>query len=191
MQTERAEYLTEAGVQSIIESFSSVKTVDCQYRLVNKKIVDYRISMDAGIYNTIYVEFDGYRHYSQQKTIERDIEVQELLIQDLKSRIVHIPYWVQDHFVRSFFFHDLLTDAHDANHNYPNGFIDAKCLKPIDFNYNGWIRFVYELSHFPTRIQKDVKSTMSQKELSIYDSFIGLNQNVVYRDLDWFRGCLF
>ena len=113
--------------------------------------------------------------------------------------MVHIPYFVQTRFVLPFYFGEFNLKEFTVDPEllkYPNGFIDKNCVRPIDFSVDGWFRFIYEVSHYPTPIREEIRFTMTDDENSLYDMFwFGGNTAgevyLQYDDLEWLSGCQF
>jgi len=164
MNSTNPSYMTESKLYDLLAELYGPENVQAQFRLPNKKIVDYRVStIIDGIPAFLYVEFDGYLHYTKQKTIDRDIDAQDLAIND--GCMIHIPYWLQERAIREFYFSDF---GYQSNDSYPNGFIDAKCVHPLDFTINGWFRFVYEMLTIPSKYRTDVLDTMTLDEIMMF-----------------------
>ena len=108
--------------------------------------------------------------------------------------MVHIPYFVQTRFVLPFYFGEFNLKEFTIDPEllkYPNGFIDKNCVRPIDFSVDGWFRFIYEVSNYPTPIREEIHLTMTDDENSLYDMFwSGGNMTdgevyLQYEDLEW------
>lgn len=174
-------YLTEQSLKPILETrFDNVVT---QHRLENRKIVDFYMPDDK-----LVVEFDGSRHYQEFKTIERDLQ-NNLLLTRHGIRVVHVPYWLQAEFVMPFYFGN--REYRHSEEPYPNGFVDKKCVRPMDFSIQGWDRFVYELSALPKPIREEVQETMTIDEINTFDYISSTRPWLfeVYDSLQWMSGC--
>jgi very-short-patch-repair endonuclease len=199
-------YLTEQSLYPLLVNAFGETKVKRQFRLSNNKRVDYVIEDADIVYpvklgkfsskpGNIAIEFDGYRHYQQNSTIERDFENQAILL-DQGFHIIHIPYWLQAHFALPFFFCCPLADkvfGYDQKDTYPNGFIDSKCLRPSDFSLPGWRRFVYEVSCLPTPIREEVRSTMTLDENFLFDDvaeLYGYHKDELYANMCWITNTL-
>lgn len=179
------EYLTEQSLKPILETkFENIIT---QYTLSNRKRVDFYMPDDK-----LIVEFDGNRHYQEYKTMDRDIKNQALLLAQ-EIRVVHIPYWVQAEFVMPFYFGILDYRTPDGETAYPNGFVDKNCVRPSDFSFLGWERFLYELNSMPTPIREEIHKTMTDYENYLHDHLWdgGRGNSVLYDELCWMDGCMF
>lgn len=199
-------YLTEQKLYPLLVNAYGEDRVKRQYRLSNNKRVDYVLEGVNIIYpdkdsmsykskvGNIAIEFDGYRHYQQNSTIERDIENQIILLQD-GFHIIHIPYWLQVQIALPYFFcqpqANKIFGFDRTKEVYPIGFIDEKCLKPIDFSLPGWRRFVYEVKALPTPLREDVRSTMTLDENDMFDDVVKLYSNdELYKELNWISNTL-
>ena len=195
------QYLTESLLGEYLKNKfgDDVKT---QYRLQNNTRVDFMISgvqMDYDCITDVAVEFDGYQHYQQGKVIHRDINNQ-ILLKQANIHVIHIPYFVQASFAIPFYFNTNRPDVfygNDPRADFPHGFVDSKCVHPIDFSYTGWYRFVYEVYHYPTPIREQIRVTMTSEENNIFDRVFSDIQtsNVTpatpYVESDWISKCMF
>lgn len=161
------DYLIEEKLYPILNSIYGNENVVRQYRLENKKIVDYMCSSDN---KNVVVEFDGWQHYTQQKVIQRDSDVDTLLASK-GIEIIHVPYWLQIETVLPVLFgidnFDKSTVCGIFN-DYKNGFNDSKCIHPHDYNINGWKRFINELNRLPIDIRNGVISTFNVDDMECY-----------------------
>lgn len=194
-------YLNEDSLYTILVSKFGDDKVTRQYKL-GKKRVDFLVKgillPDKTSIGDIAVEFDGAAHYQKESQIYRDIEVHvELMKQDI--HVIHIPYFVQSSFALPFYFNDGDLESFHVDKEllqYPNGFIDKKCIHPIDFSVLGWHRFVYEKSGYPTPIRESINETMTELELNIYsvisnDKLIkNCDFNLMYDEIEWMTDCL-
>ena len=187
------DYLTEDGLYDVLSAKYSKTSITRQYR-IGRKQIDFFIQ-DI---NT-FVEFEGAHHYQKRSQIDRDLDLQDYIVGS-GFRMVHIPYFVQVGFVLPFYFGEFSPEDYVTNDNllaYRNGFIDKKCVRPIDFSVDGWFRFIYEVSHYPTLIREEIRSTMSDDENEIYNKFWADGQIKdydcygQYEDLKWLHGCHF
>lgn len=146
------DYLNEERLGNILNAIFENVTPQYMVKFSKKTIkIDYRVLHDG---KEIFVEFNGYRHYTNSKTIERD----EILFQYCSINnimLVSIPYWVQlDSYTFEYFFgkeitKDVLIDKKIAiMTSYPSGFINEKALRPLDFSVLGLARFIDEYMSF-------------------------------------------
>lgn len=176
------EYLTEAGLYPFLEKVFGAENIQRQHRLANRKIVDYFVENC-----NLAIEFDGYKHYQSEKTVQRDIDT-HVFLRNEGIHCIHIPYWLQHSVVAMIYFGE-----HDASllPKYPLGFIDKDCVHPIDFSFSGWQRFVYEVTSLETPFREDIRETMTDKENSIFDLFFRkINQVEMvhqYKQIGWFE----
>lgn len=195
-------YLTEEKLNLFLTNKFGDENIKKQYRLPNKKIVDYVISdaffnfeLNKSIKTNIAIEFDGNHHYQQKKVINRDIENQ-IILHDMGFHVIHIPYFVQANFVFPFYFNTMHPEEFygENKSSYPNGFIDEKCVRPIDFSFDGWNRFIYEVSMFPKLVREEIYFTMSIKENRIHDEMkekYFKETYELYNSIKWITHCMF
>ena len=108
------------------------------------------------------IEFDGYYHYNNTKTILRDCRnIKEY--ERLGYKIIRIPYFVQldDKICKLLFGVEM-----DLSNEYPHGFISDKALLPSDFNELGIERFQEDLKKFSIIKEYIVKSLKDKIEIS-------------------------
>lgn len=179
-------YLTEEGLYEILSSKYGADGIERQYKLGRKKIDFFIPKIDT------FIEFEGAQHYQKKSQIDRDHAVHEEIVN--WYRIVHIPYFVQTRFVLPFYFDEYSFKDYTIAPEllkYPNGFIDENCVRPIDFSVDGWFRFIYEVSHYPTPIREEIRGSMSDAENEIYDRFwsggkmMETEAYLQYDDLEW------
>lgn len=169
-------YLTEKSLGSILKGLfpnAEVKPqVQFKYDVLDhiseknkscKFIVDYVINKGNGE-NLILVEYNGPTHYRERATQIRDVNL-FCFCKENNFSLVEIPYFIQpDCFLFEYLFQQDFSSFKDSNEvkgfskefkdsfqkeidwNFPQGFISAKCLRPVDFNVFGWNLFVNFLS---------------------------------------------
>jgi hypothetical protein len=114
----------------------------------------------------LIVEFDGYQHYSQTKTILAD-EEKDSLYSALGYSIVRIPYFVQ---LSSTVIELLFSlPAVTWEQVYPHGFIADEALLPADFCPLGVCRFERDLARFAC-IRPEILASLNAKIEELGDS---------------------
>lgn len=109
----------------------------------------------------LIIEFDGYGHYTSPENILRDIEKDEILLQN-KYEIIRIPYFIQlDEKVIKHLFGNYITNKHSFN-DYPHGFIDKKVICPASFCELGINKFLKDLDDF-YYIKDDIIQSLKNK----------------------------
>lgn len=127
----------------------------------NKKIrdIDYSCRPDYVNYTKkLIVEFDGFRHYNDAKTILKDQE-KDKIFSDSGYKVVRWPYFIQ--LSTSSVLHYLGIEL-SIEMKYPHGFIDSRALLPADFNSLGLERFKRELEELPRDIYLDIKLSLDE-----------------------------
>ena len=72
----------------------------------------------------------------------------------MEYKIIHIPYFIQ--LSSETIFKLFNINLPDFKQKYPHGFIDEKALTPLDFNYNGLMKFCNDLIIFEKEIAEDI-----------------------------------
>ena len=167
-------YLTEEKLGIVLTNIFGDK-VTKQYVLKHnskKLIVDYCIKLPD---KTIFVEFNGYHHYTSFKNILRDISL-SVYCADNNIILVEIPYFVQleNNSIFEIYFgigvYELyLKNKFEIFCDFPHGFVDSKCVKPYDFCSAGWSRFSNEYKAFAKndnfRIMKSIYESLEKDPL--------------------------
>jgi len=149
------EYLTERSLGELLCNLFGSENVERQF-----KIGVYKADFKVG---NLLVEFDGYRHYSQSKTILRDFALHDVA-EENGLRVMHVPYFIQYKYVcEALGFADK-----DFGYAYPNGFIDAKALRPKDFSTLGCLVFSLQLDSFSEAVKTEILATMDDLDLTAY-----------------------
>jgi len=161
-------YLTEELLGRFIKERFINEKIHNQYK-INKFRVDYFLETI-----NLVIEFNGYRHYSESKNIERDNLLIKLCV-DEHIKILFIPYFVQldSLIIRYYFEHYQLYNYEDFN-SYSHGFIDSKAMRPYDFCFQGLVRYFSELELLPNSISKQIRLTDNFKDLKL-EQFIKQN----------------
>lgn len=135
-------YLTEEGLgdalQIIYPSFNFVR----DQKIKNSNIL-YRPDYYCGELN-LAIEFDGYLHYTDAKTIYRD-GIKDLALYNMRINIVRIPYFVQ---LSDVVINLLFGIRVKYPQNYPHGFIDKRAVLPANFCELGILKFKSDLDRF-------------------------------------------
>ena len=116
------------------------------------------------------IEFDGYRHFQNSKTIFNDIEKDKLIREKLKNwKIIRIPYYVQldNEVLKNIFGITKITSIVKFEH----GFIDKKALRVKDFSILGLARFhkSLEIYHF---LKTHILKTLDDLDIEVYNLFL-------------------
>lgn len=137
--------------------------------------VDYALFESEESERPKYIfEFDGPTHYTQEKVIIRDRDLEKYC--DLNMiRLIRVPYFMQ---FNEEFFNVYWVDSRDFDETpfpysvqYKHGFYDRKIVYPIDYNASGVQRFIREL-----RFLRDISNDSEYMLDSIMDS-LRLNIN--------------
>lgn len=136
------EHLNESKLGEFLKS-----TFKGEVLISNKKVKESTLSCRPDFRLPklkLIVEFDGFRHYNETKTILKDREKDVEYI-SMGYTIIRIPYFVQ-------LSNDVIVDLFKVEPNcvqkFPHGFIDDKALLPVDFNELGLERFERDLNRF-------------------------------------------
>jgi very-short-patch-repair endonuclease len=147
-------FLTEQKLYNILQTIFN--KVERQKKVVieNKK---YRIDFFIPE-KDLYIEFDGWRHFSDYNVIRRDWLIDNFL----KEKLVRIPYFVQLNSKQIFQHFFSLLPPENVLYNYPHGFIDKKALRPKDFSVFGLERFVLHLDKLPENVVTEIIRTLDE-----------------------------
>jgi len=127
----------------------------------NKKVPSSDISNRPDYRNEdlkIIIEFDGFRHYTEPKTILTDYKKDETYTK-LGYKVIRIPYFVQisSEIIKTLFDKDI-----DIEQNYKHGFVDMQAALPSQFCWLGIGRFERDLDKFSC-IREDIISSVKEK----------------------------
>lgn len=199
MKNINQKYLTEQKVGKYLRNRYGEESVISQYQVGKTRVdfflkhVEFNFKTDTPFPNTnVFVEFDGNHHYQQKTTMNRDIKNQIKLLND-GFHIIHIPYFVQADFVFSFYFNTTTPeDFYKDVEIYPHGFVDKKCIRPIDFSFDGWKRFIYEYYSYPTPIRDEIYWTLTKNEISIFNEMQKYRKDIddMYDSISWISYCM-
>ena len=106
----------------------------------------------------LIVEFDGYLHYTQPKTILTDSK-KDKVYTSMGYKVVRIPYFVQ---ISTEIIKILFNEDIDIEQEYPHGFIDPKCILPAEFCSLGTKRYNEDLVKFGI-ISSDIEQSLYEK----------------------------
>ena len=109
----------------------------------------------------LIVEFNGDRHYSNNKIQKSDNE-KFIRYTEMGYKVVAVPYFVQlsSDIIKLLFDIDIKWTQ-----QYPHGFIDEKAMLPADYNYYGVQRFKYDLKKFNIISDNIIKSLETKIKL--------------------------
>jgi len=119
-----------------------------------------RFSFDCGYVKnneTVLVEYDGSRHYTDNASIERDRR-KDLLVHRNNARIIRVPYWVQ--FRCSCVFNQLFHDNLEIEQSFPHGFITHTVILPGTFCYAGTKRFMREIHQLSWDVRQQIIASL-------------------------------
>lgn len=117
-------------------------------------------------YYKLIVEFDGYHHFSDPRTIIRD-KKRNLFYAQNNYTFIHIPYFIQlDRAGVNVYFCEYTKKPFN---DYPHGFIDSKAMLPAQFCSIGIQSFV-NIMHFLRLSEKDTRRIIDTK-----DDWISIN----------------
>lgn len=197
-----AQYLTEELLKQYLINHFGASNIKDQYRLQGNYRVDYVIENVSFNFETnvptpninIAVEFDGYQHYQSTAVIKRDIK-KHILLNDMGFHVIHIPYFLQAADVFPFYFNTTTPKSFygDIDPTYQNGFVDSKCIHPIDFSIPGWMRFIYEFRQYPTPVRDEIYETFNDFEKELYSkmsSLYGEEAEELYDGINWVTHCM-
>lgn len=137
----KLEYLTESRLGFYLE------TIFPKHVFINDKVLK-----GSGIRNrpdyyckelALIVEFDGYRHFTDPKTILAD-DKKDVVYKSMGIKVVRIPYFIQLDTQTVYLFFKVKSWVSEDTVIYPHGFIDEKAATPAYFcslglkKYNYW-----------------------------------------------------
>lgn len=127
----------------------------------NKKFYDKSYRPDyVNHHEKIVVEFDGYRHFSDFKTITNDYSKDDYITSKEYS-IIRIPYFVQlnsSEIIKHYFNQNLPTF-----NDYPHGFINKTAMLPFDYNFLGVERYKNIIKNLPQEVVKQIFYSIKDK----------------------------
>ena len=162
-------HLTEKNLGDFLEATLPCK-IDRQYQIIGmhrRMRVDYRFVID-GVEH--FVEFDGYRHYTDFATQIRDDELKEYCTNN-NVQLIQIPYFIQlrPNYL-DYVFGETLSEIMDAANfecTYLHGFRSPVCKLPWDFNHMGLSRFLREATS-TTGIFKSTCNAYSDNDIDVW-----------------------
>jgi hypothetical protein len=92
----------------------------------------------------LIIEFDGYRHYNDIKTIINDHN-KSYVYGNMGYKIIRIPYFIQ---LSTIMIKQLFGVDYEYIQSYQHGFIDEAALLPANFNEEGVKRFIKDLDTY-------------------------------------------
>ena len=148
------EYLIEDNLEIFIKQRFGVNFIR------NKELFGYRPDFYLPDINLV-IEFDGYRHYVNKLTIDRDNK-KDAIYSEKNIRVIRIPYFVQlDERIVKFLFSDYINDLSKFN-NFPHGFIDKKATLPTYYCAEGIERFKNDLEYFSVIKDEIIKTLIDR-----------------------------
>lgn len=156
-------YLTEERLGSILKCWGD--TLDGQVPLRSSRFrVDFLVTKGT---RKIFVEFDGYLHFTCPEQIERDNRKNKLISETYSEyELVRIPYFVQlDEDTFKFYFNDSLPIEVEY---YPHGFIDKKAKRPNSFCFQGILKYKDILEALPVEVAYLIKDSTKEFEKAMY-----------------------
>lgn len=139
-------YLSEKNLYDVLSFVFVNNTINKQVRIKDGDktyVVDYSVILSNG--DLMLVEFNGYHHYTNTKTIVRDYALREYCIKN-NIKLVELPYFVQlSNHNFSKYFGINLTDKNITT-DQKSGFIASKIVLPYDYCLMGVNRFMADIS---------------------------------------------
>ena len=154
-------YLTQQKLEEILKNEESLVFFEREFPVPGTKMhFDFVVGFKNS--KTVFaVEFNGYQHYTDAKTVHRDAR-KHLIAEEQGFVLVNIPYFVQMT-NESFAYYFGGRPVTDIVQNYPHGFIDKKAVLPANFCEVGVDRFGTELFLLPDSIKNQVWNSLSDK----------------------------
>jgi len=146
-------YLTEAVLGQVLAELFPLDSIKKQYKFSGNKFkYDYALENSK-----ILVEFDGYRHYCDVQTIQRDALKSNVSEWD----IIRIPYYVQLEPRTVKYFFGQTTTVVDST--YPHGWIDKKAMLPASYCELGVERCIQELEMLPVDVMNECLVSLTNR----------------------------
>lgn len=158
-------YLTQDGLDGLLERLLPDEKV-----VKNKKIPSTGCSGRPDFYFprlSMIVEFDGYQHYSQAKSVLRDRD-KDTKMAASGIRAVRIPYFVQ--WCKEVKERIVAGHLEAVEQTYPHGFIDDKAMLPADFCELGVDRFLKEIDNELLWARLEILASLKNKS-----TLLGIN----------------
>lgn len=181
-------YLTKSSLEPILTKLFPNSLIEKEYSILlpgdkRAKKVNYFIQTND---NKIVVEFDGYRHFNNAKTILRDEMVKNYVESiEYNGIFISIPYFIQiDCRSIAYLFRDFITyDQAKAlgfpeKSEYHHGFIDQQCLLPSDFSLLGYNKFIKFMLNFDKNIVNEINDSLVLKVKELIDSHYSYFKNI-------------
>lgn len=142
------EYLTEEKIKNFIIDVIKPEEISCQYKV---KLHDKNVKVDVFFTKNkipFFVEFNGYYHYTNTKTIIRDIKLKQYCLLN-NIVLVEFPYFVQlNNDTYKIAFEKVYDENVNIICNFPHGFIDKSCTLPYDFTNEGYKRYISDITKY-------------------------------------------
>lgn len=122
----------------------------------------------------LIVEFNGDRHYLNNKTQKSDNE-KFIKYSEMGYKVISIPYFIQ-------LSHDIIKLLFNIDiewtQQYPHGFIHDKVTLPVDYNYYGVQRFKDDLKKFNIIAPDIIQSLETKIELLGEDNVLPYQMHI-------------
>lgn len=110
----------------------------------------------------LVIEFQGYRHFTNIKVVDRDILV-ETICNELNYKFLEIPYFIQPTTtVLKFLFGNLKTIKNFSN-GFPHGFIHPKAELLGSFSLAGLIKVHSIFKQFPIKVKRQCYASLKKR----------------------------
>lgn len=129
----------------------------------NLKLSGYNIRPDYYIPEfQLAVEYQGPRHFTEVKTINRDT-LKRILYEENKITCVELPYFIQP--TKEVLSHLFKGNKHvkDFNNGFPHGFIHPDAVILGDFNRCGLINAAKIIKIFPLTVREDMYYSLQKR----------------------------
>lgn len=161
-------YLSETNLYTVLSFAFDDATITRQNRItINDKvfIIDYTVKFPDN--KLMFVEFNGYHHYTTTKAIMRDYTLRDYCFTN-DIILVEIPYFVQlfTHNFSKYFHRELV--GKNITTNQPSGFIVSKIVLPYDYCPLGIDRFLNDISISDQTSEEILNSLIGRNEVEVY-----------------------
>jgi len=166
----RKDFLTENSLGDFLSVLFKEEEI-----IHNKKIKDLEFRPDYYLPNlNLVVEFDGYRHFTDNKVVVSDIR-KEWIMSENNISFIRIPYFVQlSKRNIEILFKDFLKDKEivkDFN-KYEDGFIDKNAALPGQFSSLGLERYHNFNRHLVQDCEEEGLNLLIDIQFSLTDKFV-------------------
>lgn len=163
-------YLTEQKLGEVLrEVYHSTDgyLVESQFKHGRYKY-DYAIFQNSDLF--LLFEFDGFKHFCNSKTQERDFKKDVIALNTLSVPISRIPYFVQLRQDVVPLGLPLIQVASSVQ--YPHGFIDPVAMHPKDFNHEGFKKFFGILLSLPRSVREEIWNSAFAEPMFYYEKHL-------------------